>query len=119
ELDERARVKALGAMHETLDVIFVDAEVRAPDAFDHAPLPDDPALPATAFAQSRVRVMREAAASGHRCVLDGEGGDEVFDLAVAWPDLLAWGSLGAAARQLVRSRNRAALLWRQTIVPRL
>ena len=79
ELDERPRIEAiLFARTRGFEPHFIEALPSRPDVLE-GPLPDDPCVLAPGFEAARRALVAAAAGEGHRVLLDGEGGDELFD----------------------------------------
>jgi len=89
-----------GVRHHRLEV--------AGDTFGAiAPLPDDPMCSGPVLEVGRLALLRAASAAGFRRVFNGEGGDELFDLAWWSRDLI---HEGAALKALARVARRASLV---------
>jgi asparagine synthetase B (glutamine-hydrolysing) len=68
------------------------------------PLSDDPICAGSAFQAGRFALARAARDLGFECILDGEGGDEIFDQ-VWWPgDLIRELALGTVLRTIRSGR---------------
>ena len=82
------------------------------------PVPDDPCAIGAAFLPAKLRLAQAARALGYRLLLDGEGGDEIFGMSPRLGDLVATGSLRAAARYLTARGWRSSLV-RELLIPSL
>jgi asparagine synthase (glutamine-hydrolysing) len=117
---ERALVTSLVHAHPGIALHPVDID-RALGITNASTLTDDPITSAPALAAARATMIRAIRDAGFDAALDGEGGDEVFDLAVRLLDLPRahqWRELARYLRERGRVRLRPTV-WRQLIVPSL
>lgn len=84
-----------------------------------SPIQDDPDAGAAALRPARRCLLEYAAASGVGCVVDGEGGDEIFEVAIDWRDLVDARHFISALAFLVFDRRFRRLALHRRIVPRL
>jgi asparagine synthase (glutamine-hydrolysing) len=120
-LDERNAVEAVvrkypsvrwHPVEATSDLAFVRSD-------DDEPVCDDPVVAAPAILPSRLRAWRMMASEGFQLALDGEGGDEIFDVSTRALDLFRTGEWSSAAGYLLRHPARRSMMWRELVVPRL
>ncbi len=93
----------------------IEVAYTGPNLFDSLPIADDPIYAAPATQRARAMLLRTAREMGHDDVFDGEGSDELFDIAWRPVDLARQASWGPLVRGLVLpgSRRRLAddLFW--------
>jgi asparagine synthase (glutamine-hydrolysing) len=118
EIDERRGIEALLRERRTVRWHAVDCSEDGGDRVDALPLPDEPVTTSPAFEPAMLRVARAARAGGFERLLDGEGGDELFDLPGRLWDLIAQREWAAAGRYIIERGPRRALL-RDLARPRL
>jgi len=80
---------------------------------------DDPAIMAGAFAPARRRVLLELRRRNLNMVFDGEGGDELFTVALRPADLLREREPMAFVRSAGSLRRLRSRIWRALFVPML
>jgi asparagine synthase (glutamine-hydrolysing) len=118
DLDERKEIDALLRGRRTVRWHPIDCSEGGGDSLDGLPLPDEPVTLGAAFRPAKYRLATTASARGFVRLLDGEGGDELFDVAGRLWDLLGEREWGAAARYLVELGPRRAIL-HEIIRPKL
>jgi asparagine synthase (glutamine-hydrolysing) len=77
---------------------------------DRADLPDDPILSGPAFQPARRVLYHAARAHGFARIIDGEGGDELFEIGWLVGDLLRVGAFSSVAKALARPMGRRRAL---------
>jgi asparagine synthase (glutamine-hydrolysing) len=120
-VDERRAIEAVVRQYPSLRwrTIQVSNSPAFAEASPDAPVCDDPSINAAPFLPSRFRAWRTMAEAGHDAFVDGEGGDEIFDMAMRPGDLFAARAWGAAASYLVWHRSRSSTVLRGLVVPHL
>jgi asparagine synthetase B (glutamine-hydrolysing) len=120
-VDERQAIKAVLRKYPSLRWHSVEPTADPPfmESSTDAPLGDDPSILGGPLLLSRLRAYRAMAAAGHRTFVDGEGGDELFDVAMRPGDFVAARAWGQAAHYLARHRAPRSVLWRNLVVPHL
>jgi asparagine synthase (glutamine-hydrolysing) len=120
--EERRLVRLFCAEHPPITPHVIDVtHTSALGDLASLPLTDDPVVTGPAFTGARAALFRAIQAAGFDAVLDGEGGDEIFDLAVRLHDVARardWRNLALHLRGRERVRLRATV-WRQLVVPSL
>ena len=84
---------------------------------DRLPLRDDPQLVPVALLAGRLRLWSAASEAGFGSVLDGEGGDELFDGLASPLDALRSGRWLSLARHLRSLPDRRAVVRRSLLLP--
>jgi asparagine synthetase B (glutamine-hydrolysing) len=121
-LDHGAESSAIDAMQRAwrgLDVTRLDTS-DATDLPDLGlDLRDDPLLTPLALLPARMRLWSKARDTGFRTVLEGEGGDELFSMIPTPYDALRSGHILEAARHVLASTRRRALVQSALWLPML
>jgi asparagine synthase (glutamine-hydrolysing) len=78
--------------------------------YDEWPLPDEPVCTGPALQPARCAMFRAMREQGFRTVVDGEGGDELFDLVWVLGDLVRVGALRSMASAVASPTGRSRLL---------
>jgi asparagine synthase (glutamine-hydrolysing) len=120
-LDERNAVEAVLRRYPSVRWHPVEAtsDLALVESDSEGPVCDDPVVGAAALLPSRLRAWRMMASEGFQLALDGEGGDEIFDLSTHPFDVVRTGGWSAAAGYLLRHPARRSMMWRELVVPRL
>jgi asparagine synthase (glutamine-hydrolysing) len=80
---------------------------------------DDPLVPDVAFVAARGRLDAAMGSAGFRIALDGDGGDELFEVWNRFGDLLREGQLSGALRWLLSRPSPARAMWHAVVLPNL
>jgi asparagine synthase (glutamine-hydrolysing) len=120
-VDERHAIESVLRRYPLLRWHTVEPTAHPPfmESSADAPLCDDPSINGGPFLLSRLRVYRAMAAAGHRTFVDGEGGDDLFDLAMRPGDFVAARAWMPAVRYLAQHRAPRSALWRNLVVPHM
>lgn len=116
--DERVGISSFLRLHPSVRWHPVDVCGVRTDSELH-PLPDDPDTGAAALRPARRQLLRCASVRGERGVMDGEGGDEIFEIAIEWGDLIQVGRPLSALRFLALDARWGGPAIRRGIVRRL
>ncbi len=112
-LDPTAEIGSIDVMQRAwprLHVTRLDASHAYVLPDDGSELRDDPPLTPLALLPARVLLWSRAREAGFRTVIEGEGGDEIFSSLPTPLDALRGGHLLEAARHVLKSSGRRALV---------
>jgi asparagine synthase (glutamine-hydrolysing) len=93
------------------DVPFTTAE-------DESPIADDPAVLSWALSETKRRLAAHAKAIGATAIVDGEGGDEIFDVCVRGGEIDFKREPRALLSYLGHAKNPARVLLDEILAPR-
>ncbi len=121
---EHAAITTMLARHPSVrwHSIACPTDSPAGEALDNLlPIADDPVIAGGPLFGSRAALWRAVVNSGFSVAADGEGGDEIFDIAMRLGDLVADRAWRAGARYLLGQpiRRQKSLLWRGVVFPHL
>jgi asparagine synthase (glutamine-hydrolysing) len=106
----RAPIAAIERALPTLHLHPIEVSYVAPNMFDSLPVSDDAVFCGPATQQARLTLLRTACDAGFEQVFDGEGSDELFDIAWRHADLLRQAAWKPALELLARRAERRRLI---------
>jgi asparagine synthase (glutamine-hydrolysing) len=117
--DERVAIAEIARYYaSSLDWRAVDCESAVTLAeLDAHPLADDPTMTPLAYLPARLRLWRQVHDSGFGVLIDGEGGDELFERLLGARDLLAEHEWPRALSYLRDHVARKSVLARAFVLP--
>jgi asparagine synthase (glutamine-hydrolysing) len=120
-VDERRAIEAVLAANRRLRWRSVATTADGPlvEVSDETPVCDDPVIAGAALLPSSMRAWRSIVADGFDVALDGEGGDEIFDLPMRLGDLFRGRAWVAGVYYLARQPALRATIVRRIVVPNL
>ncbi len=119
-IDESAPIASFERAYPRVHVQRVDCRGPAelPD-LTRLELRGDPPLTPLSLLPARLRLWKAAGATGHRLLIDGEGGDELFGTLLSPLRALRQGDLRTLWRHLRSRPHPRSLLWRALVMPLL